>query len=595
MTKNISQFNLSKYFKKHVWGIIAYIFISILTSIGGVFKTLLYARMIEGVASESYKSSIIILFIVLGISLVQRLGWLSLNFVYEKVANSIVADLNQDLAVRAFKLTSQTYAEHSTGTFVQRIVNDPAQIVGSLANMVDDVMEIISQAIIVIYIATLNPYIALIIVGALALSMLVEFFRVKARRKNQRFTRKKHDKINSLTTEIVRSEKDVKALGLENALSKISRQNYDDYRKAKLKTDLVNVSYWNLRNVILQTIGILMLILGIYFIDIGTLTLATFMIIYSNNNDLYDLVWRIGNILTSMTDIKVASERMVAIFDEEEFVSERFGDRHLEKVKGKIQFKKVAYSYREFEEVKDEDKKGKKKAERKLVGTNKVLENLSFVIEPHTTVAFVGRSGSGKSTVLNLISKMYEVDEGEILIDGVNINDLDKESLRNNISLVNQFPYIFDMTIKENLLLANKDAGEDEIMDAIDKASLSEFVGSLSKGIDTKVGESGIKLSGGQKQRLAIARAFLRNSPIIIFDESTSSLDNFAQGDIKRSIDLMKGKSTIVIVAHRLSTIRDVDKIFFLEEGKIIDAGTFDELFDKDEKFKTMFFAENLE
>lgn len=595
MAKDKSQFKLSKYFKKHVWGISAYVFVSILTTVGGVFKTLLFARVIESVASESYKSAIVVLFIVLGISLAQRFGWMSLNYIYQKVSSSIVADLNQDLAVRAFKLSSQTYAEHSTGTFVQRIVNDPAQIVGSLANIVDDIMEIMSQAIIVIYIATLNPYIALIIVGVIALSMLVEFFRVRARRKNQRFARKKYDKINSLTTEIVRSEKDIKALGLENALSKISRQNYDDYRKAKLKAEVINISYWNLRNVILQTTGILMLILGVYFIDIGTLTLATFMIIYSNNSNLYSLVVRVGNILTSMTDIKVSSERMVMLFDEDEFVSERFGNKHIESVKGNIEFKNVGYSYREFEEMKGENKKGKSGPERKLVGTNKVLDGMSFVIKPHTTVAFVGRSGSGKSTVLNLISKMYEVDEGEILIDGVNINDLDKESLRNNISLVNQFPYIFDMTIKENLLLANKDAGEDEIMDAIDKASLSEFVGSLSKGIDTKVGESGIKLSGGQKQRLAIARAFLRNSPIIIFDESTSSLDNFAQGDIKRSIDLMKGKSTIVIVAHRLSTIRDVDKIFFLEEGKIIDAGTFDELFEKDEKFKTMFFAENLE
>ena len=193
------------------------------------------------------------------------------------------------------------------------------------------------------------------------------------------------------------------------------------------------------------------------------------------------------------------------------------------------------------------------------------------------------------------MSKMYEVDGGEVLIDGININDLDKQSLRNTISLVNQFPYIFDMTIRENLLLAKKDATEEDLESAIKRASLSEFVGTLKKGLDTKVGESGIKLSGGQKQRLAIARALLRNSPIIIFDESTSSLDNFAQEDIKHSIDNMKGQSTIVIVAHRLSTIRNVDKIFFLDEGKIEDIGTFDELFENNVKFKNMFYAENLE
>jgi len=195
---------------------------------------------------------------------------------------------------------------------------------------------------------------------------------------------------------------------------------------------------------------------------------------------------------------------------------------------------------------------------------------------------------------LNLMSKMYEAESGEVLIDGHNINSLSKETLRGSISLVNQFPYIFDMTIKENLTLAKKDATDEEIAVAIKDAYLTEFIDTLKKGIDTKVGESGIKLSGGQKQRLAIARALLRKSPIIIFDESTSSLDNFAQEEVKKSIDGLKGKSTIVIVAHRLSTIKNVDTIFFLDEGKIVQQGTFDELYDSNEKFRAMFLAENI-
>ena len=189
---------------------------------------------------------------------------------------------------------------------------------------------------------------------------------------------------------------------------------------------------------------------------------------------------------------------------------------------------------------------------------------------------------------------MFEVNKGEVLIDGNNINTLSKKTLRKTFSLVNQFPYIFDMTIKENLLLANESASDEEIIDALKKAYLYEFVMGLSNGINTKVGESGIKLSGGQKQRLAIARALLRNSPIILFDESTSSLDNFAQNEVKKSIDGLKGSSTIVIVAHRLSTIKDSDIIFFLDEGEIIDTGTFEELFENNEKFKNMFLAENI-
>ena len=323
------------------------------------------------------------------------------------------------------------------------------------------------------------------------------------------------------------------------------------------------------------------------------------MIVYSNRHSIRGVVWSVGAILNNFTDIKVSHDRMFALFDEYEFVTEKFGKKSLDNVVGEIEFRNVGYTFKEYENVKDDEEKSKKRKNRrktrKLVSENKIFNDLSFKITPNTTVAFVGKSGSGKSTILNLMSKMYEADEGQVLIDNVDIKDLNKETLRKTISLVNQFPYIFDMTIKENLLLAKEDATDEEVMEAIKKASLMDFINSLPKKLDTRVGESGIKLSGGQKQRLAIARAMLRNSNIIIFDESTSSLDNFAQEEVKKSIDGLKGKSTIVIVAHRLSTIKDVDKIFFLEHGQIVDSGTFEDLFKRNKIFKTMFLVENIE
>ena len=205
----------------------------------------------------------------------------------------------------------------------------------------------------------------------------------------------------------------------------------------------------------------------------------------------------------------------------------------------------------------------------------------------------MGKSGCGKSTILNLIAKMYEVDKGRVLIDDVNINSLDKQTIRSSIALVNQFPYIFDMTIKENLLLAKPDASDEEIDNAIKQAALDDFIETLPEKLNTRVGESGVKLSGGQRQRLAIARVLLKKSSVIIFDESTSSLDNLAQNKVKQSIDNIKGKSTVVIVAHRLSTVKNVDTIFYLENGEIIDKGTFKELYKRNESFKKMFLAED--
>lgn len=593
--------NIGMYLKRFKGVISVYILLTLISCACDIFLTIILANTIEIITQNLFQKAILYLLIIIGISIVQRLCWYFNNLVYFKYSNKIMSLLNLDLAKQAFKLNSKTYNDHDTGTFVQRIVEDPAQIVDNLANLVDMIMSIITAFIMLVYITTLNAWISLALVVLGVVAGVIEYKRVKVRRKNRWAVRLKNDKVNSLTTEIVRSEKDIKSLGLEEKLSEVSKSYYEDYRNKRYKMDIVDCNFWSTRNFIISIGSFAVLLLGVYLMDKGLLTLASFMIVYANRNSLWNVVYNAGNLANTFVNIKVCHKRMFSLFDEDEFVTEHFGTVSAKNLTGEIEFRNVGFTFREYEYVDvsaDTNKKNKKKKnakrEKKLVSENKIFDNLSFKIHPNTTVAFVGKSGSGKSTILNLISKMYEADSGEVLIDGIDIKDLDKETLRSTISLVNQFPYIFDMTIKENLLLSKANATDEEIWEAIKKASLEEFVKSLPKGIDTRVGESGIKLSGGQKQRLAIARALLRNSNIIIFDESTSSLDNFAQGEIKKSIDGLKGKSTIVIVAHRLSTIRDADKIFFLDEGKIIDTGTFEELFNKNEKFRNMFLAENV-
>ncbi len=596
-----NKISLKHYLAKYKFGISMYILVYIIAGAGTVAQTIMFAKTIEYITLSLYKEAMLMLVLIACVVTIKRFSWYMSGIIYEKYANKIMAALNFDLAKQAFKLNSKTYADNETGKFVQRIVTDPENVVKNLSDLIDILTDCVTSLVMIIYIATLNIYIAILIVVIVLISMVIEKIRRKRNRKNQFIMRRKNDKIYSLTTEIVRSEKDIKSLGLEEKLSEISKINYDEYKKASYNFEIKDMNMWTLRNFIIEIFGILLLILGVHMIDISILTVASFMIIYSNNLSLSSFVWGIGKIMDILLEVKVSSERMFSLFDNDEFVCEKFGNTHLDTIKGKIEFRNVSYSFIEYEQVNNDkfltkkELKEVKDKKRKIENINKIFDNLSFKIEPNTTVAFVGKSGSGKSTILNLMSKMYEVDAGEILIDGVNINDLDKETLRTSISLVNQFPYIFDMTIKENLLLAKKTATDEEIDDVLEKSSLKEFVSTLHKGIDTKVGESGIKLSGGQKQRLAIARALLRNSPIIIFDESTSSLDNFAQEDIKKSIDNLKGKSTIVIVAHRLSTIKNVDKIFFLDNGKIEDIGTFDELFENNVKFKNMFYAENIQ
>lgn len=592
---NQKEFKIGNYLKNYKTPIFFYILFSLIACGCSVFTTILMAQAIENITLSSYQIATYLLLITLGITLLRRFLNYLLNYIYLKYSTMIMSDLSKDLAKQAFKLNSKTYSDHGTGTFVQRIVSDPSSITNQLTYIVDIIFQLVYSFIIIVYISFLNFYIGLSIALVIILSMIVEMKRIKVRRINYRKVRNSYDKINSLTTEIVRSEKDIKSLGLENSLADESSKYYDEYKNIFFKSGLTDQNWSTIRNLIIEIFGVGVLILGIYLINLGLITLATFIIINSYKGDIAYFSRAVGQLLDCFTLIKISKERMYALFDDDEFVCEKFGNKSLKRIKGKIEFKNVCYTFYEYEYPQNtKDKKKTDTPKKKIVSSNQIFKNLSFSIEPNTTVAFVGKSGSGKSTILNLMSKMYEADSGEVLIDNVNINDLDKTSLRKAISLVNQFPYIFDMTIKENLLLAKESASDRQIMNAIKKSSLKEFIDTLPKGIDTKVGESGIKLSGGQKQRLAIARALLRNSPIIIFDESTSSLDNFAQEEVKKSIDALKGHSTIVIVAHRLSTIKNVDKIFFLDNGVIQDSGTFEELFKRNKNFKAMFLVENI-
>lgn len=575
-SKNTNGFKLSHYFARQKGSIYGFAITLILASICEIFITLSLAKSIEFIMLSKFSSAIYALLFALGCYMGRRFLWIASDLCYFKASGEIISSLNLVLAKQAFKISSSAYGDKSTGAFVQRIVNDPHDYVDNLTSIFSMITDLVSKTIIICYIIYLNWIIGLVLIIVILICFLIEKIRIKNFTKLEEAEKKESDKITSLTTEIVNSEQDIKCIGLEEKLSEVSKKHYNSHKLASLKKNIYATKMYAIRNTLIDVTTISILIIGVVFMDMALLTMSAFMIVYSHSDSLYSVMYWIGEINTLLTKAKVSAKRMRELFDESKFKCEHFGNKKIKNPKGKITFNNVAFSY------KDENK------------SVKVFEKLSFTIKPNTTVAFVGKSGSGKSTLLNLISKMYECEEGQVLIDNINIKDLSKEALRSTISQVNQFPYIFDMSIKDNLLLAKPNATDEEITEVLNNASLLDFVNSLPNGINTHIGEKGIKLSGGQRQRLAIARALLRKSSILILDESTSSLDNLAQENIKKSIDNLKGKSTIVIVAHRLSTIKNVDKIFFLEEGKIMDSGTFDELFDKNEKFKTMFLAENI-
>ena len=222
------------------------------------------------------------------------------------------------------------------------------------------------------------------------------------------------------------------------------------------------------------------------------------------------------------------------------------------------------------------------------------LNGFNLKLEPYKKIAIVGKSGQGKSTLFNLLTRIFDPNKGKILLDDVNIKDLTEESLRNNISIIRQEPFIFNRTIKENFLLTNPEITLEEIRKYTKEAYIDDYIMSLPKQYDTILGEGGVNLSGGQKQRLSIARTLSKKSKVILFDEATSALDNESQDYIKKTIDNLAKDHTVIIVAHRLSTIMDADIIHVVDKGKVVESGTHDELLKKNETYKKLYTKESL-
>ena len=289
------------------------------------------------------------------------------------------------------------------------------------------------------------------------------------------------------------------------------------------------------------------------------------------HGNVYRLATDISFFKEYSTEGELSAERIFDIIDNYE--KEKFGDEILNNVNGNIEFKNVTFGY----------------------GKENVLENINLNFEANKTTAIVGKSGSGKSTILSLINRLYTIKQGTIELDGIDVIELTEDSLRENVGLITQSPYVFNTTIRENLLLVKPKATEEEIINALKKSQIYDFVMSLESGIDSVIGENGVMLSGGQKQRIALARLLLKNPPIIMLDEATSALDNESQGKIVEAIDGIKNEHTVIVVAHRLYTIQNADNIIVIDNGQVVDQGQHNYLYRHCDIYKDLYKSELLE
>lgn len=296
---------------------------------------------------------------------------------------------------------------------------------------------------------------------------------------------------------------------------------------------------------------------GSYLISQNLLTTGGFVAFTTSVIMLYQPIKSLGDDLNSLQISVMAIERVFSLLTEEPKIKNSPNAVQLKSVEKLIRYKDVCFSY-------DSEKQ--------------ILKNVNLEISAGQTVALVGNSGGGKTTLANLLPRFYDITGGEISIDGIDIRNIELDSLRDLIAIVFQDNFLFNGTIKENILLGNENATDEELNTAIKSACLSNFVASLKNGLNTQVGERGVLLSGGQKQRIAIARAFIKNAPIVILDEATSALDNKSEAIVQKAIDNLMKDRTVLIIAHRLSTIRNADKIVVVNYGEIAEQGTHDEL-----------------
>lgn len=582
-----NKFSIFNYYKEKKFTTLSYVLLTALTYVFDILATFKLAQFMEYISSANYDKSLKI-FLITAIYIVagRFCRWISSVFFYN-LARHLNTSIKRDLATRCVYLESNSFNKIPSGKLNTRITSDPEQIVWAMDNLLEDFAQIVSGLASLVLIMSYNLYIGLIIGVTMIGLTVLEIFKQKAWSKNTKTLNKTCEHISTYSNEIIRSEKDIKSLNMENALLGEADGLFKSYGKNFSKKYQTNGNLWSLRSALVDFLIIGVVVLAISFVEKGTLGVSAFLFIILNRSSIREVIWSCGNLSENINTCKISAKRITDIMDETKFPTETFGNKTLENCKGKIDFENVSFAYDEIDITETNDKEKKEPIKKQ------VFKDFNLSIPANKTVALVGRSGCGKSTLLNIIPKLYEVDSGAVKIDGINVNDLTRESIRENISLVSQFPYIFDKTIKENLLLAKPEATNEEIESVVKKANM-DFVYSMPNGLDTLVGEGGIKLSGGQKQRLAIARALLKNTRIILFDESTSSLDNFSQNEIKKSIDALSHNSTVVIVAHRLSTIKNADIIYFIENGKVEAQGSFDELFETNEKFQQLFVAENI-
>lgn len=547
------------YIKPYMHRLIFAMFCTIMAAAGNLYIPWIIKDMIDEVLADKngtmlnwIAASIITIFVVRG------LFWYGQNYLMSYVGQSVIIDIRAAVFKKLQRLSVSFYDKNKTGTIMSYVTNDVNALQSA---MVENTIEMITEGFIligsVVAMIYLDWRLTLFTVCTFPVVLwFMEFFGKKIRKTGGRIQECTAD-ITSVLQESVASARVIKSFVRED----YEVDRFDVENRANFRANMKNAQLMATLTPVVElvaAIGVTMIIwYGGNNVINGTITAGSLVAFLTYAVNISNPIKRLTRVIGNIQKALAAAQRVFMIIDMPEEIAESRDAKQLPEVSGKVEFQNVSFAY---------DDKGN------------VITDLSFSVKPGEVIAIVGPSGAGKSTIANLLPRFYDVNKGDIKIDGHSVREVTLDSLREQVGIVPQETMLFNGSVYNNILYGRLDATKEEIEAAAKAANAHDFIMQLTDGYETKLGDRGVNLSGGQRQRIAIARAILKNPRILILDEATSALDTESERVVQEALDrLMVGRTSFVI-AHRLSTVKNADKILVLEKGNLVESGTHDEL-----------------
>ncbi len=558
-----------KYFKNIKKELILFTIILAVSVSVDVLNPIVIGNMVNFLSLSDFCSALTFACVLFFLMLVKNFFGRTLNYLAgKKIKNNLMYNIRKDMVKSVLNMKVSVFDKHSSGEFSERLKNDPDNIFSIISCVQYSLICSVAGIAMICYVTYLSP----IIGGLYVLCLITIFFYEKSAfssyEKLNKLSKEKSDKCSSLLNETIRGIRDIKLLNIANKIFPIINTTLSDTTNIESDIQIKREDIYIVDEIIQNVFLALIILTGILMVSLGDLSLSSLIVIFMYRTEIFGLMLAFTTIKEYSIKFEISSKRIFEIIDSSKYSKEEFGSNKLKNINGKIDIKNLSFAY--------DSKKD-------------VLKNINLSIDANKTIGIVGESGSGKTTILNLLTKAYEVEDGHIFIDDVDINTLDVDSIRNNISIVSQNPYLFNLSIKDNLKLIGSNITNKDMIEACKIAQIHDYIDSLPDKYDTVLGEGGLVLSGGERQRLSIARALLKKSKIIVFDEATSALDNVTQSEFQKAIKKLKNDYTMIIVAHRLSTIKDCDEIYVLNKGKLVESGTHKFLFENGKVYKKLY------